>query len=165
MGSSEGRVERLASRLESVNEAVMAACEACSDDDWQTRLDQDDRPIGVVFHHIAVVYRVVTDWALQIVNDESPPELTIDQVDGLNAQHAGEAAGISREETLATLRENAAAAAASLRRLTEAQLNKRSRGLVLGIPNVKAGSLVHAGAIEHARGHLQAIQAALADGT
>jgi uncharacterized damage-inducible protein DinB len=161
MDQSESRVERLASRLEAVNRDVMQACEACTDEDWQLKLDEDERPVGVIFHHIAIGYDIATEWARQIAAGESPPELGMEQIHDYNAQHARQVADVSREETLVALKESTAKAAKTLRGLTEKELGKRSARPLFGVPNIKAGSLFNAAAIEHARGHLSEIQAAL----
>ncbi len=161
MTTVDNRVEKLAARLESVNQDVMAACEVCSQELLQTRLDDDGRRLGVVFHHIAVAYTSVTGWAARIARDEPLPTMTMDQVHAYNAQHALDAGRFSKQEVMDALRQNAAQAAATLRGLTEAQLNKRSNRPLLGIPGIKAGTLVNIAAVEHARGHLAAIQAML----
>jgi hypothetical protein len=161
MSEASSRRERLLARLEAINQDVIQTCEKCTDEQWQKTLVQDGRPPGVVFHHIALSYSIVAQWAAQIANGETLPELTEETVDAYNDAHAVEAAGITKAEVIAALNKHATRAAELLRPLTDAQLGQRSAVPVLGFPGLKAGSLFNAAAIAHAEGHLHSIKSEL----
>ena len=58
---------------------------------------------------------------------QSIPNFTMDMLHEMNAKHAKEQAGCTKAETLALHEKNAAAAAAVVRGLSDAELDKRGR--------------------------------------
>ena len=50
------RAEALAERLEQGARALAAFASALTDAEWQTRVPDDGRKIGVIVHHVATMY-------------------------------------------------------------------------------------------------------------
>jgi hypothetical protein len=70
----------------------------CSDDQWHGSPfgDEDPRSVGVIVDHVADAYGYLGGWVRALLEGESV-EVTGAVVDGLNASHAAEATGISRD--------------------------------------------------------------------
>ena len=77
---------------------MIAFVSGCSDKDWRTApLTGDPRPVAVVVDHVAHAYEYLAGWMRQIVAGERV-EVNSDAVDALNAQHARDAAAVSKAE-------------------------------------------------------------------
>jgi len=150
------RVEQLAADLESVNEQVVAACEACSHADWKAAVWDDGRPASAVFNHIADAFEAVVDWGVQIANGQTPPQFTMEQIHRFNDRAAETAGKLSKEETITKLQEKGTAAAAKIRMLDDQALD-----VVGSIPfmggEINAERLIKLASVRHAQGHLKAI--------
>ena len=112
----------LADRLEQGARALAACAAGLTETEWQTPLPHDGRPIGVVVHHVASVYPVEIHLAQTMAEGKAITGVTTKDIDAMNAKHASEHAGITKEATLELLERNSTAAAAAIRALTDAQL-------------------------------------------
>jgi len=111
----------------------------------------------VTAHHVAVAHAQVATLAQLIANGQALPPLTVDMLNQGNAEHARTAAGCTRDETLALLRENGAAASRAIAGLSDEQLD-RSAQLFMG--PMSAEQLIEGAMIHHALGHLASMSAA-----
>ena len=82
---------------------------------------------------------------------------TPEQLDGQNAEHAKEFAGVDKATVLDLARTNGAAAAAALRAMSDAQLRESAE--VFGQP-MTAAQVTENILIGHALGHLESFKAA-----
>jgi hypothetical protein len=119
---SSVRATGLADRLEQGARALAAFAAQLTDAEWQARIPGDGRKVGVVVHHVAFMYPIEIQVAQAAAAGE-PVAVTWDVVHGINAQHANDFDGVTREEALDLLRRNSDAAAAAIRALTDAQLD------------------------------------------
>jgi hypothetical protein len=156
------RAQELAATFERANETVIAAIERCSDEQLRTVCDGEGWPVVVTAHHIALSYQPIADLARQIGTGGPVPPLTMEQLDQMNAEHARECANVSREETVALLRREAAAAAASVRGLSDEQLDRSAAVTLVGGEIWSAADMIERALIGHPADHGQSIQAALA---
>jgi len=125
MTSSRSRA--LAERLEQGAAALEALASTLTDSEWHTRLPHDGRTIGVVVHHVASMYPLEMQLA-QVLADGKPIEgVTTDVVDDINAKHAKEFEGVTKEAAIDLLRRNSAAAAAAIGALSDDQLSRAAR--------------------------------------
>lgn len=155
------RSDTLAELLLHANAQLIEALEDCPDERWTATCDHERWPVGVTAHHVACS----TPLALRLVGafaDGAPPPLTtLDELDLLNARHAAEHAGCMRAETIALIRGNAAIAAAALRSLTEAQLDRTARLPFMGF-RMSTEEFIENVLLSHPLQHTASIRAAIA---
>lgn len=119
---SSGLSEELAVRLEEGARALAELAGGLSEAQWQTRIPKDGRKIGVVVHHVANMYPLEIQLAQKLAAGEPITGVTWDVVAEVNAAHATEIDGVTKEAALDLLRTNSAAAAAAIRALTAEEL-------------------------------------------
>ena len=118
------RSEALAVRLEQGAAALAAFARGASDEEWQMRVGRDGRKVGVMVHHVASMYPIEIQLAQLLAAGKPIEGVTPDVVAEINAKHAREFDGVTREEALALLAQNSAAAATEIRRLGDAELDR-----------------------------------------
>jgi DinB family protein len=118
------RSRALADRLEQGAEALAAFASALTDEEWQARVLRDGRKVGVVVHHVATMYPLEIELAQMLAGGEPVAGVSWDDVHAMNARHAREHDGITQEAALDLLRRNSSAAAAAIRALSDAELDR-----------------------------------------
>ena len=95
------RAESLAERIEEGAACLAAFVEGLSEDDWRTPVSAGDaRTVGVVVHHVASVYRVEVELAREVAAGRAVTEVTWEAVAEMNAGHARQQAGVTKEEAM-----------------------------------------------------------------
>jgi len=155
------RADALALRLEQGAQFLADLARGLSDSEWRTPLAKDGRPIGVVVHHVASVYPIEIQLAQVLASGKPITGVTMDDVHRMNATHAKDNAGVGAETALELLRTNAAAAAAAIRALTDAELDRAAPASLYGDAPVTCQFLLEDHAVRHSYHHLARIQAAL----
>src|SRR5215212_730934 len=117
------RIEALATTLEEGARALAGFAETLTEEEWQTPLPHDGRKVGVVVHHVAVVYPVEILFARSVAAGK-PEGITPDDVNNMNAGHAKQYAAATKQGTLNLLATNSADAAAAIRSLTDDDLDR-----------------------------------------
>ncbi len=112
-----------AADLERANDDAVAFASSCSPEDWAEVVPGDGWPIGVVVHHLAAGYDLVSRW-IDCALAGDPIEDTAEGIDAANVRHAEEFAGVGVAEAVALLRTNGAAAVAKLAQLDVSDLPK-----------------------------------------
>ncbi len=118
------RSEKLALRLEQGARALAAFAETITPSEWQMRTPKDGRKVGVIVHHVGNMYPLEIELAQKLAHGEPIAGVTWDDVAAVNAAHAKEFDGVTKEEALAFLRRNSSAAAAAVRALTDDELDR-----------------------------------------
>ena len=136
---------------------VIAVADGCSQEDWTTSCPSEQRSVGVMFDHIAVVNGDVVRWIQEFLSGR-PVELTRETITQRNAGHAERVAARPREETVADLKTSSARTSEFLRSLTDEQLALTQEWGWAGTQNV---GWVAGVAIRHPTGHLKNIKEAL----
>lgn len=136
---------------------VIAAAGGCTDAEWATECSNEQRPVGVLFDHIADGNDQVVEWVRTFLAGR-PVEITPEQLNADNAAHAVSAAKRPRQETMAALRESGKRTEAMIRALTEDQLAVRQAFGWAGEQNVE---WVVGAALRHPRRHLDSIREAV----
>ena len=121
---SSQRANDLAIRLEQGANALASTAAGLNDAEWNTRLPHDGRTLGVIVHHVASMYPLEIQLAQSIVAGKAIEGVTTADVDAINAKHAIEFKGVKKAEALDLLRKNSAAAAAAIRALSDADLDR-----------------------------------------
>src|SRR5580704_2897939 len=117
------RAESLANRIEEGAAGLAAFAEKLSEAEWQTPLSaRDRRSVGVIVHHVAVVYPIEIQLAQAAASGKSVADVTWELVADLNAKYAREHAHITKAVALELLRKNSREAATAVRVFTDEQL-------------------------------------------
>jgi DinB family protein len=159
------RSYELARRLELGALALDAFASSLTDLEWQSRVPGDGRRIGVVVHHVANMYPIEIQLAQQLAKGQPVEGVTGDVVDKMNAAHAKKFDRVSKEETLALLRENSAAAASAIRALTDDELDQAAPISLNANAPLTCQFMLEDHAVRHSYHHLAKIRAALQERT
>ena len=125
--TSDRRSERanaLAERLEQGARALAAFASGLTEAEWQSRVPKDGRKIGVVVHHVGNMYPLEIQLAMQLAEGKPIAGVTWDDVHAVNAAHAKEYDGVTMSEASALLLRNSADAAATIRKLSDEELDR-----------------------------------------
>ena len=156
------RTEALAARLEAGATALAAFAATLSETEWQTRVPHDGRKIGVVVHHVASVYPIEIHLAQLLADGQPITAVTWDAVHTMNRDHAKENDGVTKEAALALLANNSAVAAAAIRALSDAALDRAAPVSLNSDAPLTCQFMLEDHAVRHSYHHLAGIRAALA---
>jgi hypothetical protein len=161
-GSSGLRAELLADRIEEGAAGLAAFAEGLSQAEWlQPVSGTDNRPIGVIVHHVASMYPIEIDVARAIASGKAVTDVTWDVVAELNAKHAHEHAEVTKAAALELLRRNSHEAANAVRAFTDEELDRAAPfSLSFGAP-VTAQFVIEDHALRHSWHHLARMRSAL----
>ncbi|MBI1848553.1 MAG: DinB family protein [Candidatus Rokubacteria bacterium] len=152
------RAEALAKKYEAKVDETTAVIEKLSDADWKTVTTAEKWPVGVVAHHVAGAHQGLGGLVKAIGSGQQLGNMTMDDIHAMNAKHAQEFASVGKAETLALHKKNAAAAAATVRGLSDAELD-RSGTVLKGMPAMSAEQLAAGLLVGHMDEHLASIRA------
>jgi len=155
------RSDALADRLEQGARALAAFASALTEAEWHTRIPKDGRKIGVVVHHVASVYPLEIQLAQTVAGGQPVTGVTMKDVDDINAAHAKEHDGATKEATLDLLRRNSAAAAGAIRALGDAELDRAAPVSLYSDAPLTCQLVLEDHAVRHSYHHLAKIRAAL----
>ena len=150
--------EALAKQFEAKAQEAATVLERLSDADWKKTTSSEKWPVGVVAHHMAGAHEAIAGIIKTLASGQSMPNFTMDMLNDMNAKHAKEHAGATKAETVALHKKSAAAAAAILRGLSDADLAKSGTVLV-GMPPMSAEQVVGGILMRHIEEHLGSIRA------
>jgi hypothetical protein len=152
--------EALAKQFEAKVQEAATLIEKLTDAEWKTVTAAEKWSVGVVAHHVATAHEGISRIVKTVASGQPMPHFTLDMLNQMNAQHAKEHAGCTKSDTLALHEKNAGAAAAIVRGLSDAELQKSGKVLADAPPmNVEAivtGILIH-----HIDEHAGSIRATL----
>lgn len=155
------RTDALADRLEQGAHHLAALAASLTDAEWRTRLPGDGRTVGVVVHHVASMYPLEIELALGLAEGQAIAGVTWDAVHEINATHAREHAEATREEAIELLRRNSGLAAAAIRGLEDAQLDRAAPISLNADAPLTCQFFLEDHAVRHSYHHTAAIRRAL----
>ena len=155
------RSEVLADRLEQGAAALAKFAEALSDDQWQLHTPKDGRKIGVIVNHVATVYPLEIELAQIVGRGQTVTDLTMENINEMNAKHAVANDAVSKGQTLELLRQNSAAAAAAIRNLSDAELDQAVAVSLYSDATVTCQFVLEDHAVRHSLHHLARLRTAL----
>ena len=155
------RSDALADRLEQGARALAKFTSALSDTEWHSRVPKDGRKVGVVVHHVATMYPLEMQLAQLLAGGKAVTGVTWDDVHALNAAHAKEHDAVTKEAALELLRLNSAAAAAAIRALTDAELDRAAPVSLNADAPLTCQFMLEDHAVRHSYHHLDKIRGAL----
>lgn len=155
------RSRALARRLEAGADALGTLASTLTDAEWGTRLPGDGRTVGVVVHHVASVYPIEVQLGQTLAAGSPVTDVTWEAIHAMNAQHAREHVGVTRETAVDLLRRNSRAAAAAIRALSDDDLTQAATvSLYEGAP-LTCQFILEDHAVRHSYHHLARIRRAL----
>jgi hypothetical protein len=155
------RTEALADRLEQGAARLVALARSLTEAQWGSRLPGDGRKIGVVVHHVASVYPLEIKLAQQLAAGKAIEGVTSADVRALNAAHAMEFDGVTKEVAIDLLRRNSAAAADAIRALTDDELDRAAPLSLNADAPLTCQFMLEDHAVRHSYHHVAAIEMAL----
>lgn len=154
MGSKS---EALARQFEAKAREAMAALEGLGEADWKKVTAAEQWSVGVTAHHFAGAMETIAGLLAAMAAGQLPPGFSLDRIDEMNAQHARDHADCTLAETIALHRKGAAAAAATIRGLSDDQLGK-SAALMTGAPPMTVEQVITLGLLNHIDEHFGSIR-------
>jgi hypothetical protein len=151
------RGETLAKQFEAKVQEALAVVEQLSDVDWKQVTAAEHWPVGVTAHHLANAFEIVPGVVTAMVSGPPRGGFTRAMLDQGNAHHAQEHAHCTKAETVALLKKGGAAAAATIRVLTDDQLSK-SAPVFTDAPPMTAEQLIQGALIHHVDEHIGSIR-------
>jgi hypothetical protein len=151
------RAESLAKQFETKAAEMTAVIKGLSEADWKKTTEAEKWPVGVTAHHVAQGHEGILGIVKTLAAGQSIPNFTMDMLHEMNAKHAKEQAGCTKAETLALHEKNAAAAAATVRGLSDAALDQKGTVLT-GTPAMTTQQVVEAILISHINDHMGSIR-------
>jgi hypothetical protein len=156
------RAEALAQRLEEGARTLAAFASTLTDAEWLTPFGTTDkRNIGVIVHHVASIYPLEIQLAQVLATGKPITGVTWDAVAEVNAGHARENDGATKEAALELLARNSAAAAAAIRALSDAELAQAAPVSLYGDAPLTCQFFLEDHAVRHSYHHLARIRKAL----
>ena len=152
------RGETFAQQFEAKIQEATAAIERLTDAEWQKVTMAEKWPVGVVVHHIAGAHQTLSGLIKMLADGKPGPNIQMDMIHAGNAKHAQEFANVTKADTLALHKKNAAAAATTLRSIADAEFD-RSGAVLNGMPPMSAGQLAGGLLCGHMDEHLGSIRA------
>ena len=154
------RSETLAKQFETKAAEMTSTLEKLSDADWK-KPTAEKWTVGVTAHHAAGAHEPIAGIVPTIANGKEMPSFTMAMLDEGNAKHAVEFANCTKADTLALHKKGVATAAAAVRALSDAQLDRSGSPLV-GMPAMTAQQFIEGVLIHHIDEHLGSIKKAVA---
>ena len=155
------RAEDLAERLEKGALELEKFANELTEAQWHTRGTKDARKVGVVVHHVAVVYPLEIQLAQMVGAGNAVTDLTWDTIHEMNAKHSGKYDEVTKEEALELLRRNSADAAAAIRAMSDQELDGAAPVSFYGDAPLTCQFLLEDHAVRHSYHHLARLRAVL----
>jgi hypothetical protein len=155
------RANALADRLEQGARALAVVASALTDAEWNTRVPKDGRKVGVVVHHVASVYPVEIQLAQTLAKGQAVVGVTMEVVHAMNAKHAQENDGVTKEAALELLRRNSAVAATAIRALSDEELDRAATASLYSEAPITCQFMLEDHAVRHSYHHLLRIRRAV----
>ena len=155
------RSEALASRLENGATALAVLAATLSEKEWQMRLPNQSRQIGVVVHHVASMYPIEIQLASLLAAGQPIAGVTWDAVHTINRDHAKEYDNVAKEVALELLKSNSSAAAAAIRAFTDEELDRAAPISLNSDAPLTCQFFLEDHAVRHSYHHLAQIKAAV----
>ena len=149
--------EALAKQFEAKAQEAMATLEQLSDADWKKVTEAEKWSVGVTAHHLAGALEPISRMVEAVGAGQSLHGFGLDRLDEMNAKHAKDYADCTRAETIALHKKGVAAAAATIKGLSDEQLAK-SGTLAPGVPPMTAEQLITRALLDHIDEHFGSIR-------
>lgn len=157
------RAQRLADKFEQARNNLIATVESIPDDKWSLICQNDERPVGVVAHHVGTAFSYTFEAAELAGTGQPVPPMTMELVNAGNAKHALEHGNCSKEDALEVIRKNGDHVRKGIAAMSDEHLDRRVNfPLVGGSDPVTVEQILDRLVIGHINVHLQDIKATVA---
>jgi hypothetical protein len=112
-------------------------------------------------HHVGNMYPIEIQLAQKLAGGEAITGVSWDDVHAINAKHAKEFDGVTKEQALEFLRKNSTAAALAIRALSDAQLDQAAEVSLNSDAPLTCQFFLEDHAVRHSYHHLAKIRATL----
>jgi hypothetical protein len=160
--AASAKARALADRLEQGARSLAAFAGTLTEAQWQVRIPGDGRKVGVVVHHVAAMYPVEIQVAQVLAQGQPVTGVTWDVVHAMNADHARENDGVTKEAALELLGRNSAEASRAVRALSDEELDRAATLSLEADAPLTCQYMLEHHAVRHSFHHLAKIRAALA---
>jgi len=158
---TNSRANALAERLEEGARALEDLVRSLTDAEWQTQVPKDGRSIGILVHHVATMYPLEIELAQLLASGKAIAGVTWQAVHDINAKHAHEHGAVTKAEAIDLLRRNSAAAAAAIRALDDAALDRAAPISLNADAPLTCQFMLEDHAVRHSYHHLARIRETL----
>jgi len=117
------RAAALADDFARANAEAVGFARSCGDEAWARPVPGEGWTVGVVLHHIADSYAQSRRWVLEMARGDGVTD-TAALIDEANAAHAERAASVTAAETASLLEQAGALLEATLRALSDGDLDR-----------------------------------------
>ena len=155
-----GKAEQLAAKFEQTAKDFGSKIQALSDSEWRAKTPEEGWTVAATAHHAAGSTAPISMIVQAAATGGPMPPITADSLDEMNAEHAKQFAGCSREETLKLLNETTPPAATIVRGLSDEQLSRKATMPALPM-ELSAEQIIENVLIGHLAGHGASIAAAV----
>lgn len=155
------RAEALADRVAEGHRILIDFIESHPAKEWRTYCPNEQRSVGVVVHHVAIVLPDELTMIQTVASGQPVTGMTPETLDAVNAVHAREYANCTRTETLDLLRRNSAMVVRAIREMSDAELDRAAPVSLHADAPVTAQYLIEDHPLSHAYQHLASIRAAV----
>jgi hypothetical protein len=155
------RAEVLADRIAEGHRVLIDFIESHPAKEWRTYCPNEQRSVGVVVHHVAVVLPDELELIRTVASGQPVTGITSETLDAMNAVHAREYANCTQEETLDLLRRNSALVVAGVRAMSDVELDRAAPVSLHANTPVTAQYMIEDHPLSHAYQHLDSIRAAV----
>jgi len=161
VSARSARANALAERLERGAEALANLAASLTDAEWNTPIPHDGRAIGVVVHHVGTMYPLEIELAQVLASGQPVVGVTMAKVHEINAAHARDHAHVTKSEALLLLQKNSTLAAAAIRALGDAELDRAAPASLYGNAPITCQFMLEDHAVRHSYHHLAKIRETL----
>ena len=145
------RAEAYATQFEDLSQQFIASVERYTPAQMQLICEGEQCTVAALASHIAEGHPVIADWVVTAAAGGPLPSVTMDDIDAMNAEQVARDANRPKDEILAALRENGAAAASIIRGLDDNALDRSMHFTLVGrdvstewlVQNILINELVH----------------------
>lgn len=149
--------EELAKQYEAKVKDATAVLEKLSDAEWKKTTPGEKWTVAVVAHHVAGSHEGIANIIKTVASGQAMQNFTMDMLHEMNAKHARENAHVTKAETIALHKKNAATAAAVVRGLSDDQLSK-SATVLQGVPAMSVEQIITGILMHHVDDHVGSIR-------
>ena len=150
------RARGLVDRFEQASQEMIRTVERCSDAQWRETTPGEGWSVGVVAHHVAEGHKAIAGLIQTAAAGQSLPAISMEMLDQRNAEHARQHVNCTKAETLELLRQHGAAAAATVRGLSDDQLDRTAPWRT---GPIRVQEMIEQILIGHVQNHLGSIRA------
>ena len=155
------RSNALADRLERGVSALRTFANQLTTAEWKAPVPKDGRSVGVVVHHVASVFPTEIHLAQVLASGKAVTGVTVADIHAMNAAHAVDNVGVTREEALGLLERNGAAAAVAIRAMSDEQLDRAAPASLYEDAPITTQFMLEDHAVRHSYHHLMLLRQAL----